>query len=145
MRLSIVDVDGKRVFPTMGAYGIGMGRLMAAIAEANTDKRGIMWPPRLAPYCFFMMGIGRSRSVSRTADAIHDQFPDIVLYDDRKVSISTKFRDADLIGIPYRVIVSARTLDKNEVEILERGKAGVNHVPIDQLPDTFRTMTGGPK
>ena len=143
MRLSLVDIDGKRIFPTMGAYGIGIGRLMAAIAEANTDRRGIIWPARLAPYCFFLMGIGRSRSVSRTADAIHDQFPDIVLYDDRKVSISTKFRDADLIGIPYRVIVSARTLDKNEVEILERGKAGVTRVSIDELPDTFQTMTGG--
>ena len=143
MRLSLVDVNDRRIYPSMGAYGIGMGRLLGAIAEANTDKRGIAWPTRLAPYTFFLMGIGRARNVSRTADSIHERFPDQVLYDDRRVSISTKFRDADLIGIPYRIIVSARTLDRNEIEILERGKAGVQRVAIDDLGDCFQQLTGG--
>jgi prolyl-tRNA synthetase len=143
MNLSIVDVDGKRVHPSMGAYGIGIGRLLAAIAEANTDKRGIAWPPRLAPYSFFLMGIGRSRNVRRSADSIHEQFQHTVLYDDRRVSISTKFRDADLMGIPYRIIVSARTLDNDEVEILERRKAGARHVPIDLLAETIHELAGG--
>ena len=133
MKLSLTDATGRRIYPSMGAYGIGLGRLLAAVAEANTDKRGIAWPRRLAPYLFFLMGIGRSRAVTRAADLIHDELEQQVLYDDRKVSISAKFKDADLIGIPYRVIVSSRTLERGEVEILERGTPGVERVPMDRI------------
>jgi prolyl-tRNA synthetase len=143
MKLSLIDAAGRRIYPSMGAYGIGMGRLLAAVAEANTDKRGIAWPSHLAPYCFFLMGIGRSRSVARIADSIHEEFPRHVLFDDRKLSISAKFRDADLIGIPYRIIVSPRTLEQGHLEILERGTPGARRVQLENLGSVVAELSEG--
>ena len=91
MNLSFTDSTGRRFHPMMGSYGLGLGRLMAAVAEANLDKRGINWPPELAPYRYFLMAIGRSTKLAGIAAEIHDQLGDDVLYDDRRESISGKF------------------------------------------------------
>ncbi len=143
LRLALTDSRGQRFYPSIGAYGIGMGRLLAAIAESNNDKRGLRWPPNLAPYRFFLMGIGRSPTVSRTLETLHDELGDAILFDDRRESISTKFSDADLIGIPYRIIISARTLESGQVELLERGSTSIRRIGLEHIADVVREQDGG--
>ncbi len=140
LKLSIVDSGGRRFYPSIGAYGIGIGRLMAAIAEANHDKRGIAWPRALAPFSLFLMGIGRSTRVTRVLEDLHDQLGSDVLLDDRSESISTKIKDADLIGIPYRMIVSARTLERGKVEILERRSRAIHSIDLQNAVDSVKGM-----
>ncbi|MEE8442018.1 MAG: proline--tRNA ligase [Spirochaetia bacterium] len=130
LKLSFTDATGRRFHPLMGSYGIGLGRLVAAVAEANHDKRGIIWPPVLAPYRYFLMAIGRSAKLAKIAEGIHEELGDDVLFDDRRVSISAKFKDADLIGVPYRLIVNHRTADRGEVELIARGRRSPRRVPI---------------
>ncbi len=145
LRLTLSDAKGRRFHPQMGAYGIGIGRLVAAIAESNHDRRGLDWPPGLAPYPFLLMGIGRSPKVAGVLEALHGELGDAFLYDDRRESISTKFRDADLMGIPMRLIVSPRTLEQGKVELLERGSTKVRPVSVAHVRTAVSEMTGGPK
>ena len=133
LNLAFMDAKGKRFHPVMGAYGLGLGRLMAAVVEANHDKRGINWPVALAPYRYFLMAIGRSAKLARIAEQIHDAIGDEVLFDDRRESISAKFKDADLIGVPYRIILSHRTADRGEVELLSRDFPAPRRLPIEGL------------
>lgn len=133
LKLSFTDATGRRFHPMMGSYGIGLGRLMAAVAEANHDKRGINWPPALAPYRYFLMAIGRSAKLARIAERVHQELGDDVLFDDRRVSISAKFKDADLIGVPYRLILNHRSADRGEVELVARGMRSPRRLPIDGI------------
>ena len=133
LKLSFADAAGRRFHPPMGSYGMGLGRLMAAIAEANHDKRGINWPPALAPYRYFLMAIGRSAKLAKIAEEIHEELGDDVLFDDRRISISAKFKDADLIGVPYRLILSHRTVERGEVELLARGMRTPRRLPISGI------------
>ena len=143
LRLRLTDSRGRSFYPSIGAYGIGIGRLLAAIAESNHDRRGLDWPHSLAPYGFFLMGIGRSPRVVAALEALHDDFSDEILYDDRRESISTKFRDADLMGIPYRLIVSPRTLEQGQAELLERGSTSVRAVALDNVGTIIAELSGG--
>ena len=133
LKLSFTDAAGRRFHPPMGSYGMGLGRLIAAIAEANHDKRGINWPPALAPYRYFLMAIGRSAKLAKIAEDIHEELGDDVLFDDRRISISAKFKDADLIGVPYRLILSHRTVERGEVELLARGMRTPRRLPISGI------------
>ncbi|MBU8913141.1 MAG: proline--tRNA ligase [Spirochaetales bacterium] len=137
LKLSFADATGRRFHPVMGSYGLGLGRLMAAVAEANHDKRGINWPPALAPYRYFLMAIGRSAKLAKIAEGIHEELGDDVLFDDRRVSISAKFKDADLIGVPYRLILSHRTAERGEVELLARGMRSPRRLPIRGIAATL--------
>lgn len=130
LRLALPDGKGGRFYPQMGAYGIGLGRLMAATAEANNDRRGLAWPVAIAPYRSFLMGIGRSAKVARVGAMLHDELGPDTLYDDRRESISEKFKDADLLGIPFRLIISPRTVEQGKVEVLERGSRSMRRVDI---------------
>jgi len=143
MNLAFTDSTGRRFNPVMGSYGLGLGRLMAAVAEANIDKRGIDWPPELAPYRYFLMAIGRSAKLARVADAIHEELDDQVLFDDRRESISAKFKDADLIGVPYRLIVSHRSLERGQVELISRGQRAPRRLPIDGIARALREIEEG--
>ncbi len=120
MDLSVQEERGGRLYPYMGAYGIGVERLMAAIVEANHDEQGIVWPLALAPYRVYLLTIGKSGSVGQTAEQIHDSLKDIVLYDDRSESAGVKLKDADMLGIPLRVVVSTGGLQEGYVEVRER-------------------------
>jgi prolyl-tRNA synthetase len=138
--LALVDAKGARFHPWMGSYGLGLGRLMAAVVEANRDKRGINWPPELAPYRYFLMAIGRSAKLARIAEQIHDDIGDDVLFDDRRESISAKFRDADLIGVPYKIILSHRTAERGEVELISRQHPAPRGVPIEGIRAALRDL-----
>lgn len=138
LKLSFTDVAGKRFHPVMGSYGLGIGRLLAAVVEANHDKRGIAWPPFLAPYRYFLMAIGKSTKLTRIAETIHDELGDEVLFDDRRESISAKFKDADLIGIPYRLVLSHRSLERGEVELFARGKQATRRIAVSGIGRALR-------
>lgn len=143
LKLSLVDSKGRRFYPMMGSYGMGLGRLMAAVAEANLDKRGIAWPADLAPFRYFLMAIGRSHKLARIAEGIHDELGDDVLFDDRRESISAKFKDADLIGVPYRLILSHRTAERGEVELISRDQPVPRKLPLSGLARALEDITEG--
>lgn len=137
MDLSFDDDNGNKVYPEMGSYGIGVGRLMAATVEANHDEAGIVWPPNIAPFKVFLMGIGRSFKVRQVLDRLHDDYPDAILFDDREESPGVKFQDADLLGLPLRIIVSGRYLQEGRVEFHDRKTGETWLVGMDQISDVI--------
>lgn len=116
------DERGVKMPVIMGSYGIGLGRLMAAVAEAHHDDRGITWPEALAPFKVHLVSLGAK--VKKHAEKLYKTLLAKgvdVLYDDRdEKSAGEKFADADLIGIPWRAIISEKTLEKNGVEVKKR-------------------------
>ncbi len=113
------DEDGKRQKVFMGSYGIGPSRVMGVIAERLSDDRGLIWPEEIAPYKYYLVGIGKEGE--EKALELYKKAPDAIILDDRAtVRIGEKFADADLMGIPYRVVVSDKTLADGNVEIKNR-------------------------
>jgi prolyl-tRNA synthetase len=139
MRFSFENAKGQKVFPQMGAYGLGLGRLITCIAEVNRDEQGLVWPLELAPYTYFVMGIGRSSRISGAVDELVQELgEDSVLVDDRIESIGVKFRDAALIGIPLRIVVGRRYLENDELELKDR-KTGVKwFIPKERLKQELK-------
>jgi prolyl-tRNA synthetase len=130
------DVDGKRKPFYMGCYGIGIGRTMATVVEVHHDKRGIVWPKSIAPYLVNLIGLDLTDAgVKKQAEKIYQKLSDNkleTLYDDRAdVSAGEKFGDADLIGTPYRAVVSKRTGDK--VELKKRASSETKLLSIEEL------------
>lgn len=122
MGLLYSDEKGVKMPVIMGSYGIGLGRLMAAVAETHHDDRGITWPEALAPFRVHLVSLGAK--VKKHAEKLYKillaKGVD-VLYDDRdEKSAGEKFADADLIGIPWRAVISEKTLEKNGVEVKKR-------------------------
>jgi prolyl-tRNA synthetase len=127
----------------MGSYGIGIGRLLACIAEEHHDDRGLKWPVSIAPYHVYLVTLGDAGTESRRqADALYQslQHEDIeVLYDDRDERPGVKFNDADLIGLPLRVTVSDRSLAAGGVEFKYRGAKETTIVPIADVAATIES------
>lgn len=117
------DADGKRQKYYMGCYGIGIGRTLAAVVEALCDDKGIVWPENIAPAKVYLAVLGNDTSVVVEADKLYAMLQEKgveVLYDDRDVRPGEKFADADLIGIPHRVVVSAKTVAESKLEYKAR-------------------------
>jgi prolyl-tRNA synthetase len=126
MKATFTDEDGKQKPFIMGCYGIGIPRLMAAIVEANHDERGIIWPEKIAPFKVYLVELGEGK-----AKAVYDKLRDSgieILYDDRSDSAGVKFSDADLLGVPYRAIVSEKTGDKIEVKKRDEEKSSLKSI-----------------
>jgi len=140
MGLYFQEESGKKVYPFMGSYGIGIGRLMGAIAEQLHDKRGLLWASRIATFCFFLMGIGKSDSVRQKVDRIYAQFSTDTLLDDRKESPGVKFQDAELLGIPYRIVLSAKRNSEDTVEFYNRYSRQSRLVHIDDVETTMKRI-----
>jgi len=120
-----IDKNGKKKSIIMGCYGIGIGRLMTAIIEVHHDKNGIIWPKQVAPFDIHLIAIENSKKVKNQAEKIYKGLQKKsfeVLYDDRNESPGVKFVEADLIGIPIRIVVSEKTLRKQSVEIKKRNQ-----------------------
>jgi prolyl-tRNA synthetase len=118
---SFAAEDGDDAVFSMGCYGMGVSRLLAVVAEEFHDDKGLQWPEALAPFQIHLLslGAGRSPEVAETADRLHDRLVDAgieVLYDDRDVSPGVKFADADLLGIPVRLVVGAKGVARGIVE-----------------------------
>ncbi|HSX33912.1 MAG TPA: proline--tRNA ligase [Candidatus Saccharimonadales bacterium] len=118
------DEKGQRQKYYMGAYGIGIGRTMAAIVEAHHDDKGIIWPENIAPYLVYLIALGETDSVKQAADDLYEALTAagvLVLYDDRSdARAGEKFADADLLGIPYRIIASEKSLANQQFEVKKR-------------------------
>lgn len=117
--LEFNDEDGKRQPVFMGSYGIGPARSMGVIAEKTCDDKGLCWPEEIAPYRYYLIGIGEKGLAE--AEKLYAQNPEMYIFDDRvNARNGEKFADAELMGIPYRVVISDKTLASNQVEILDR-------------------------
>ena len=142
--LKFTDRDNEDKPVLMGCYGIGLSRLVGAIVEASHDDKGIIWPKTVSPFSVHLLQIENSsansnqaRKVRKAAEELYDNLikENIeVLYDDRQnKSAGEKFVESDLIGIPYRVVVSEKTLEKKSVEVKERGNNEMKMVKIKSL------------
>ena len=119
------DKKGENRLVTMGCYGIGIGRLMATVVEINHDDKGIIWPKEVSPFQVHLIQIENSKKVKQAAEKLYKKLNN-VLYDDRADKTpGEKFAEADLIGIPIRLVVSEKTLKNNCVELKNRDKKKV--------------------
>jgi len=128
----------------MGCYGIGLGRLLAAVIEQNHDDKGIIWPLTIAPYHIYLCSLYRGGSnVSEVAEKLYSKLETEgleVLFDDRKESPGVKFNDADLLGIPIRVTISPRTLKSNSVEVKWRSQKESELVPLEEIAARLKEL-----
>ncbi len=102
----------------MGCYGIGVSRVMGVIAEKFADEKGLVWPEQIAPYKYYVVGIGENGA--RAAEEFYTAHEDECILDDRNARPGEKFADSELMGIPYRVVFSDKTLAENSYELTER-------------------------
>ena len=133
--LTVLDENGKARVVTMGSYGIGVSRVMAALAEANHDDKGLTWPVQIAPYHVQVLATGKDQAVFDVAEQIASSLDADgveVLYDDRrKVSAGVKFADAELLGLPYTLVVGRDLAKEGTVEIRDRRTGERRSVPAD--------------
>ena len=139
MNMTYTDSEGNLHNPIMGCYGIGVGRLAAAICEVHHDDYGPIWPLAIAPWQVHLCAVrADDAEVKAYADALYAALEKLgveVIYDDRNISAGVMFSDADLLGVPYRVIVSPRNMKQNIVEISSRDKSFKSSVSMDQAAD----------
>ncbi len=138
------DVNGVSNPIVMGCYGIGLGRLLAAAIEQSHDDKGIIWPLPLTPYHIYLCPLYREDSdVSAVAENLYSDLETQgleVLFDDREESPGVKFNDADLLGIPFRVTISPRTLESNSVEIKRRSEKESQLLPLEGIAERLREL-----
>ena len=137
--LSFMGKDGKPNFPVMGCYGIGLTRLMGVVVEKFNDGKGIIWPESVAPFKAHLLGLSGAED---RADKAYDQIKKVVgesevLFDDRDVSAGIKFADADLIGIPYRLVISPK-IPEGMIEIKKRNEEKHEVIPLGDLANFFQ-------
>ena len=134
MRCHFTDEHGAELPMIMGCYGIGIGRTVAAAIEQNHDADGIIWPLPLAPFEVLLMTINATDEATRkAADELHAALVARgieVLYDDRDERPGVKFKDADLLGIPVRVVVGGKSLAAGQVEVSRRRDRVKEAVPV---------------
>jgi len=139
MKATFVDEDGKRKPLMMGCYGIGVGRLLATIAETHHDDQGLIWPASVSPYHLHLIPV--QLSALGTAQEYAQQYQDAgfdVLLDDRDVSAGQKFAESDLMGIAHRVIVSDKTIAVKKVELVNRATGDTNLVAPEKVIDNLK-------
>lgn len=136
MGLYFTNQDGERQSLYIGSYGVGVTRVMGVIVEKFADERGLVWPENIAPAKVYLARLGNEGAVVAAADQLYNDLTQrgtLVLYDDRDVRPGEKFADADLYGIPYRVVVSAKTLSADRFEIKGRTAADPEQLTRDEL------------
>ena len=124
MGANYTNEDGEQNEILMGCYGIGVGRLLAAAVEANHDDFGMLLPRAIAPYEIYLAGLNlNDPNIAGKAEMIYETLQNAgyeVLFDDRDAPPGVKFKDADLLGIPARVVISSRSLENGGVEVKSR-------------------------
>ena len=139
MNMTYIDSNGETQYPIMGCYGIGVGRLAASICEVHHDEYGPIWPLAVAPWQVHICAVRADDAEVKTyADKLYEELQSKgveVIYDDRKVSAGVMFFDADLIGVPFRIIVSPRNMKQNIVEIVSRDRSFSANASLDTAVD----------
>ena len=150
MGATVLDDQGKPRVMHMGCYGIGVTRVVAAAIEQSNDARGIVWPDAIAPYHVIVIPINMHKSY-RVRDATEELYGQLeaagleVLVDDRNQRPGSKFADADLIGIPHRLVIGEKGLDRAQVEYKSRREADTVMVDRDVLVDFLQERAGIPR
>ena len=147
MKALVLDEAGKEVTVFMGCYGIGVTRVVAAAIEQNHDERGIIWPEPLAPFQVVLLSLGaqKSASVREAADRLYATLTGAgieVLYDDRDARPGVKFADAELLGIPHRLVVAERGLASGRLEYRHRRDSESMEFPADEALEFLRQRMG---
>ena len=137
MGVTVLDGEGVNRVPTMGSYGIGVGRAMATVAETHHDEHGLLWPMSIAPYevVLTVVKVDHHESMA-VAERLYDELRTAgvdVLLDDRDGRPGVKFADAELVGIPLRVAIGPRGLDNGQLEFTVRSDGEKVDVPIDEV------------
>jgi len=144
--LAVLDQNGKQVTVTMGSYGIGVTRAVAALAESNRDERGLVWPRNVAPADVHIVATGKDDQVYTEAERIATELDGVgveVIYDDRaRVSPGVKFADAELVGVPTIVVVG-RGLADGVVEVRDRRSGEQENVAVEQVVPHLRALVDG--
>lgn len=142
--LSFTDKDGKKKPVIMGCYGIGSTRLLGTIVEASHDDKGIIWPKSVAPYLVHLVTIGDDDEVNAIAQKLYENMNNEgieVLFDDRDAGPGLKLNDADLIGLPLRILISKRTIGENSVEWKERTSDEAKNVKIEDVINQIKEFS----
>ena len=146
MRCTVLDETGRERPIVMGCYGIGVSRVLAAAVEQNHDENGIVWPVSLAPYQVSVLPLQMNKpEVVEAAERIYAELQAAgveVLLDDRKERAGGKFKDAELIGAPWRIAIGARGLETGEVELKPRAGGENESVPLDSVVSILRERLG---
>jgi len=143
MNATYIDAAGNPQHYYMGCYGIGIGRTLATIVEQFHDDKGICWPAVVAPYAVHLLGLGKDEAATNATRQVYDQLNEAgieVLWDDREaLSAGVRFADADLIGLPLRLVISPKTLATNSAEIKARTAQDSELIPLDNLIGSIQT------
>lgn len=129
--LEFMDQDGEQKPVLMGCYGIGVSRVMGVIAEKFADDKGLVWPESIAPYKYYLIGIGEA-GLSK-AEEIYQGREEEILFDDRDLRPGEKFADAELMGIPHRIVLSDKTLANGQAEVTNRATHETTLADISQI------------
>jgi len=134
---TFLDDTGCEQHIVMGSYGIGIGRLMACIAERHHDRDGLIWPPSVAPFQVYLVGLdGEDQAVREATEGLYAVLQAAgleTLYDDRQERAGVKFKDADLLGMPIRLTVSRRTEESGQIELRQRASGETRKVARDEV------------
>ncbi|MFZ3011968.1 MAG: aminoacyl--tRNA ligase-related protein [Minisyncoccia bacterium] len=143
--LSYVDKNGEKTPVFMGSYGIGLGRLMGTVVEVSSDDKGIVWPEAIAPFTIHLLALGDDEAVMKEANKVYESLSQAgveVLFDDRAgMSAGEKFSDADLLGMPYRAVVSPRSIKEGGIELKKRTEEKGKIVTLDELLTCLKNYT----
>ena len=133
--LKIRDNNGVEQSIIMGSYGIGLGRLLGTIVETLSDEKGIVWPESVAPFKYHIVEIPSEKTeVKEMAEKIYKKLgEENVLYDDRDLRAGEKFADADLLGMPYQIVVSEKNMSSGKLELKNRKTGEVKMIKEDEL------------
>ena len=129
--LEYTDKNGERKPVLMGCYGIGISRVMGVIAEKMCDDKGLVWPENIAPYKYYLIGLNEEGV--KKAEELYHGHEEEVIFDDRDLHAGEKFADAELMGIPYRVVISDKTLADGKAEVTNRQTGETKLVDLAEL------------
>jgi len=142
MRATFRDEQGETQPLVMGCYGLGITRMLACVLEQHHDDAGITWPSSIAPYAFSLLAAGNDAAARAAAEALYTALgAESTLYDDRDLSAGVKLTDADLLGMPVRITVSARSLAAGGAELRVRRSGETRIVPLAEVPEAARTLS----
>lgn len=133
--LKYIDEANEQKTVYMGCYGIGVSRLMGVIAEKYADKKGLVWPEAIAPFKYYLVGIGEEGIAK--AEEFYAGRENEILFDDRDKRPGEKFADSELMGIPYRIVISERTLEEGEAEMVARATGESQRIKLEKLFQDF--------